>query len=178
MSGHRSLADGPQMLEKDGQRRTDYATSVAVNSPAAITEANRMAMKTIAPKNIDEYIAACLPEVQAKLQELRATIRQAAPDAEEAISYQMPTFKLNGNLVHFAAFKNHIGFYPVPTSIEAFKKELSVYKTSKGAVQFPLDQPLPLKLITRIVKLRVKENAARAKAKAKAPRKITRLYAK
>lgn len=137
-----------------------------------------MAMKTIAPKNIDEYIAACLPEVQAKLQELRATIRQAAPDAEEAISYQMPTFKLNGNLVHFAAFKNHIGFYPVPTSIEAFKKELSVYKTSKGAVQFPLDQPLPLKLITRIVKLRVKENAARAKAKAKAPRKITRLYAK
>ena len=122
-------------------------------------------MKSTAPKNIDAYIAACPPDVRAKLQELRATIKKVAPDAEEAISYQMPTFKLNGNLVHFAAFKNHIGFYPVPSGIEAFKKELSVYKQGKGSVQFPLDKPLPLKLITRIVKFRVKENAAKAKAK-------------
>jgi uncharacterized protein YdhG (YjbR/CyaY superfamily) len=124
-------------------------------------------MKSLAPKNIDDYIAACSQEVQPKLQEMRATIKQAAPDAEEAISYQMPTFRLNGNLVHFAAFKNHIGFYPVPSGIEAFKKELSVYKQGKGSVQFPLDEPLPLKLITRIVKFRVKENAAKAKAKKK-----------
>jgi uncharacterized protein YdhG (YjbR/CyaY superfamily) len=93
-----------------------------------------------------------------------ATIRKVAPEAEEAISYQMPTFRLAGkNLVHFAAFKNHIGFYPVPTGIAAFKKELAAYKTSKGAVQFPLDQPLPLKLIARMVKFRVKENLAKAK---------------
>ena len=124
-------------------------------------------MKTTAPKNIDEYIASCPKEVQERLQELRATIHKAAPDAEEAISYQMPTFKQEGNLVHFAAFKNHIGFYPVPTGIEAFKKELSVYKTSKGAVQFPLDKPLPLKLVARIVKFRVKDNLAKAKAKKK-----------
>ena len=124
-------------------------------------------MISTVPKNIDEYIAACPADVQAKLQEMRATIKQAAPDAEEAISYQMPTFKLNGNLVHFAAFKSHIGFYPVPSGIEAFKKELAVYKQGKGSVQFPLDQPLPLKLITRIVKFRVKENAAKAKAKKK-----------
>ncbi len=121
-------------------------------------------MKRIIPKTIDEYIAGFPKDIQSKLQALRTTIRQAAPEAEEALSYQMPTFKLAGkNLVHFAAFKNHIGFYPAPSGIEAFKKELSVYKTSKGAVQFPLDQPLPLKLITRIVKFRVKENLAKAR---------------
>lgn len=123
-----------------------------------------MPMKRITPKTIDEYIAGFPKDIQSKLQALRATIRQAAPEAEEAISYQIPTFKLAGkNLVHFAAFKNHIGFYPVPSGIEAFKKELSVYKTSKGAVQFPLDQPLPLKLIARMVKFRVKENLAKAR---------------
>ena len=96
-------------------------------------------MKPTKPTTIDEYIAACPQDVQGKLQELRATIRKAAPDAEETISYQMPAFKLYGNLVYFAAFKNHIGFYPIPTGIEAFKKELLVYKQGKGSVQFPLD---------------------------------------
>lgn len=124
-------------------------------------------MKPTKPTTIDEYIVGCPKDVQEKLQELRATIRKAAPDAEETLSYQMPTFKLNGNLVYFAAFKNHIGFYPIPTGIEAFKTELSVYKQGKGSVQFPLDKPLPLKLVTRIVKFRVKENAAQARAKAK-----------
>ncbi len=126
-----------------------------------------MESKNAMPKNIDEYIAACPPEIQGRLQELRATIRKAAPDAEETISYKMPTFKLNGNLVYFAAFPNHIGFYPIPTGIEAFKKELAVYKQGKGSVQFPNDKPLPLKLVTRIVKFRAKENLAKAKAKAK-----------
>jgi uncharacterized protein YdhG (YjbR/CyaY superfamily) len=94
---------------------------------------------------------------------MRDTIRKAAPKADETMSYGMPTFKLNGNLVHFAGYKNHIGFYPTPSGIEAFNKELSVYKSSKGAVQFPLDQRLPLTLITKIVKLRVKENEEKRK---------------
>lgn len=111
---------------------------------------------------VDEYIAAFPVDVQRKLQEMRAAIKAAAPKASEKISYQMPTFFLNGNLVHFAAFKNHIGFYPVPTGIEKFKKELIAYKTSKGAVQFPLDKPLPLALIRRIVKFRVAENLKKA----------------
>ena len=101
------------------------------------------------------------------MQEIRAAIRETAPEAEEVISYQMPTFKLKGNLVHFAAFKNHIGFYPTPTGIESFEKELSAYKGAKGSVQFPLDQPMPLDLIRRIVKLRVAENLEKAEAKSK-----------
>jgi len=116
-------------------------------------------------KNIDEYIALFSKETQSLLQQIRATIQAAAPEAEEKISYQMPTFFLKGNLVHFAAFKNHIGFYPVPTGIEKFKKELSTYKTSKGAVQFPLDKPLPLELITKIVKFRVADNLRKAEEK-------------
>ncbi len=126
-------------------------------------------MKTVnaAPKTIDEYIAGFPPDVQEILEKIRLTIRKAAPDAEEAISYQMPTFKLKGNLVHFAAFKSHIGFYPVPTGIEKFKKELARYEQGKGSVQFPLDQPIPYDLISRIVKFRVKENLAKAAAKGK-----------
>jgi uncharacterized protein YdhG (YjbR/CyaY superfamily) len=104
------------------------------------------------------------------LNELRQVIGDAAPDAQETINYQIPTFTLHGNLVHFAAFKNHIGFYPTPSGMEAFKKELSAYKGAKGSVQFPLDQPLPLTLIRRIVKYRVKENLARQQKKKKAPR--------
>lgn len=119
------------------------------------------------PKNIDEYIATFPEDVQVMLAELRATIQAAAPAAEEKISYQMPTFALNGNLVHFAAFKNHIGLYPAPTGMEAFQEELSVYKTGKGSVQFPIDQPLPLDLIRKIVQYRVAENAQRAAAKSK-----------
>ena len=123
------------------------------------------------PKNIDEYIAGFPPEVQAILEKIRLTIRKAAPGAEETIKYQMPTFTLHGNLVYFAAFKTHIGFYPIPTGIEKFKKELAPYKQGKGSVQFPLDQPIPYGLISKIVKFRVKENAAKAKAKTAAQKK-------
>jgi uncharacterized protein YdhG (YjbR/CyaY superfamily) len=122
-------------------------------------------MESIKAKNIDEYIAAFPDDVQKKLQQVRAAVRKAAPEAEEAISYAIPTFKLNGNLVHFAAFKNHIGFYPSPRGIEAFKKELSAYEGGKGTIQFPLDKPLPLSLISKIVKFRVRSNRERVKGK-------------
>ena len=113
-------------------------------------------------KNIDEYIAAFPEEIQAMLEQIRATISKVAPTAEEAIKYAIPTFVLNGrNLVHFAAFKNHIGFYPTPTGIESFQKELSKYKQGKGSVQFPLDEPMPLALITKIVKFNMVRNAER-----------------
>lgn len=112
---------------------------------------------------IDEYIETFPEEIQKKLREIRQTIHETAPEATEAISYQMPTFKLNGNLVHFAGYEHHIGFYPIPTGMEAFKDELSHYKTGKGSVQFPLDQPLPIDLIRRIVDFRVKENLANRK---------------
>ncbi|MDD4923212.1 MAG: DUF1801 domain-containing protein [Dehalococcoidales bacterium] len=115
---------------------------------------------------IDEYIASFPANIQSILQQMRQTIHEAAPEAMEAISYQMPTFKLNGNLVHFAAFKNHIGFYPTPSGIEKFKTELSQYKWSKGAVQFPLDKPLPFDLVKKIVAFRVQE-ASRKKAASK-----------
>ncbi|OGO31949.1 MAG: hypothetical protein A2Z29_06100 [Chloroflexi bacterium RBG_16_56_11] len=110
-------------------------------------------------KTIDEYIKTVPEDVQGILKKLRRRIRKAAPDAVEPISYQMPTFKLNGNnLVHFAAWKNHIGFYPTPSGIVAFQKELSPFKQSKGAIQFPLDKPIPLDLVEKIVIFRVKEN--------------------
>ncbi len=116
--------------------------------------------------SIDEYIATFPKDIQKKLEEMRATIKAAAPEAEEKISYQMPTFFLNGNLVHFAAHTNHIGFYPTPSGIEAFKKELSIYEGAKGSVQFPLEKPLPLKLVSKIVKYRVAENLTKAASKA------------
>lgn len=119
------------------------------------------------PKDINEYIAAFTPEVQQLLEQVRTTIQKAAPDATEAISYAMPTFKLNGNLVHFAAFTNHIGFYALPSGNEAFRKELSSYKTGKGSIQFPLDKPLPLDLITKIVKFRIIENTGKTSLKKK-----------
>jgi uncharacterized protein YdhG (YjbR/CyaY superfamily) len=119
------------------------------------------------PRNIEEYIAGSPKDVQEILEEIRTTIRKAAPDAEETISYQMPTFTLKGNLVHFAAHKSHIGFYPTPSGIERFKKELSVYEGAKGSVKFPLEKPIPFDLISKIVKFRVKENLERAKAKKK-----------
>jgi uncharacterized protein YdhG (YjbR/CyaY superfamily) len=117
------------------------------------------------PQNIDEYIAGFPKDVQELLRKIRTTIKKAAPDAGEAIKYRMPTFTLNGNLVHFAAFKNHIGFYPAPSGIEAFKGELSAYEGAKGSVRFPLDKPIPFDLISRIVKFRVKESVESAKAK-------------
>jgi len=112
-------------------------------------------------QTIDEYIKAFPPEVQSILEKIRKTIRKAAPDATEAISYQMPTLKLNGNLVHFAAFKNHVGFYPVPSGIDAFKKELSPYIAGKGTLRFPLGQPIPYDLIEKVVAYRVKENMSK-----------------
>ena len=115
--------------------------------------------------SIDEYIATFPEEIQEKLAELRATIRASAPDAEEKISYQMPTFALKGNLVHFAAHKKHIGFYPSPSGIQAFKLELSIYEGAKGSVRFPIDKPLPLELISKIVKFRVTENLENAEIK-------------
>lgn len=108
---------------------------------------------------VDSYIASFPADVQTLLQQVRKTIQQAAPGATEAIKYGIPTFILNGNLVHFAAFKHHIGFYPAPTGIKAFEQELSPYKQGKGSIQFPFDQPLPLELINKIVIYRVKENA-------------------
>ena len=120
-----------------------------------------------APKNIDEYIAGFPEDIQVILQKIRAVIKESAPGATEAISYQMPTFKLNGNLVHFAAHTNHIGFYPAPTGIEVFKTELAGLVSGKGSVQFPLDKPIPYDTITRIVKYRVIENQEKANAKAK-----------
>jgi uncharacterized protein YdhG (YjbR/CyaY superfamily) len=120
-----------------------------------------------APETIDEYIAGFPPAVRASLRKIRAAIRKAAPGAGEAIKYQMPTFTQNGNLVHFAAYKNHIGFYPAPRAIEQFKEELSAYEGSKGTVRLPLDKPVPLGLIGRIVKFRVKQNRERADARRK-----------
>jgi uncharacterized protein YdhG (YjbR/CyaY superfamily) len=112
-----------------------------------------------APTTIDQYIRGFPKEVQALLSGLRLAIRKAAPQAIEKISYQIPTFYFHGNLVHFGAFKNHISFFPTSSGIAAFQKELARYKTAKGTVQFPIDKPLPLDLIKRIVKFRVKENS-------------------
>jgi uncharacterized protein YdhG (YjbR/CyaY superfamily) len=120
--------------------------------------ARAVAMNRKMPKDVDEYIARHSHEDQRLLRQMRATIHKAAPDATEKISYGIPTFYLNGNLVHFAAFPNHIGFYPTSSGIAAFKKQFGPYKSSKGAVQFPKDKPLPLALVAKIVKFRVKEN--------------------
>lgn len=117
--------------------------------------------------SIDEYIAQFPEDIQAILQQIRSVIKEAAPEATEKISYQMPTFYLKGNLVHFAAFKSHIGFYPVPSGIEKFKEELSQYKGGKGSVQFPLDKPIPYDLIRRITLFRVEENLELAQRKSK-----------
>lgn len=117
--------------------------------------------------NIDEYIALFPEEIKEILTNIRKIIKENAPEATEKISYQMPTFFLNGNLIHFAAFKNHIGLYPTPTGIDAFKEELSKYKGAKGSVQFPLDQPIPYDLIKRIVLYRVAESTTKAEAKRK-----------
>ncbi len=122
---------------------------------------------TNTPKDIDQYISIFPEDIQEILQEIRSTIQQAAPGAEETISYQMPTFRLKGNLVHFAAYKKHIGFYPAPSGIERFKNRLTDYETSKGAIRFPLDKPIPLDLVSDIVAFRVSENLEKAAQKAK-----------
>ena len=127
------------------------------------------------PTTIDEYIASFPAKVRKLLKKVRITIRKAAPGAEETISYRIPTFKLEGNLVHFAAFKNHIGFYPTSSGIANFKAQLSDYNHSRGAVQFPLDRPIPYGLVTRIVKFRVKESRARAESGRKRKQEIRAL---
>lgn len=121
-----------------------------------------------APKTIDEYVAGFPPDVQAILEKIRATIREAAPAAEETISYQIPAFTLNGRyLVYFAAYKKHVGLYPAPRGVEEFREELSAYGGGKGTVRFPLDKPIPFDLINRIVAFKVKESLERAEAKGK-----------
>lgn len=126
-----------------------------------------MSAKKRTAQTIDNYIAGYPPEVQERLAAIRAAVREVAPQAEEAIKYAIPTFVLAGNLVHFGAYKHHIGFYPTPSGLDQFDKELAQYPRSKGAVQFPLDQPLPLDLIRRITAFRVQENRARAASKQK-----------
>ena len=116
-------------------------------------------------KSVEAYFSVFPPTTQAILQELRTAVKQAAPEAKEMISYNMPSFQYYGMLVYYAAYDKHIGFYPTPSGIEAFKEELSAYKSAKGSVQFPIDEPLPLGLISRIVQFRVKENLAKAKRK-------------
>ena len=126
-----------------------------------------MNTENLKPLNVDEYISRFPDNVQELLKEISAIIKAAAPEAEEVISYQMPAYKFHGMLIYFAAFKNHIGLYPRVSGIEKFKEELSVYKGAKGSVQFPLNKPLPLDLIARIVKFRVTENLEQIKTKMK-----------
>jgi uncharacterized protein YdhG (YjbR/CyaY superfamily) len=118
-------------------------------------------------KTVDEYLSALPANTKGILEAVRKTIKQAAPQAEELISYNMPAFTLHGRLVYYAAFKNHVGFYPVSSAIKAFQKELSDYKTSKGTIQFPIERPIPYGVITKIVKFRVRENLEKAKVKKK-----------
>lgn len=120
-----------------------------------------------APRDVDSYIAGFPADVRALLETLRKTIRKAAPAAEESISYMMPAYKKDGPLVYFGGFKNHVGFFPTPSGVAAFSKELEGYTVSKGTIQFPLDKPLPTKLITQIVQFRLAENEAKARAKGK-----------
>lgn len=136
--------------------------SIRLKEVEAAQKKKRQAKKKTGYKTIDAYIKTFPEDVQTILEKIRQTIQKAAPEAVEAISYQMPTFKLNGtNLVHFAAWKNHIGFYPTPSGTEAFQKELSPYKAAKGSVQFPLDKPIPFALVKRIVLFRIKEESRR-----------------
>ena len=129
-----------------------------------------MKRETSGAAAVDAYIEAQSEHVRERLTELRRTIARAAPEASEKISYGAPTFDYHGNLVHYAAFRNHIGFYPTPSGIEAFENELHRYKHAKGSVQFPLTQPLPLDLVARIVQFRVKENATKQTKPRRKPR--------
>lgn len=129
-------------------------------------------MKTIKANTIEEYIDAHPANIKKLLKQMRSTIRKAAPDAEEAIKYGIPTLIQNGNLVHFAGYQNHIGFYPAPMGIEAFKSETAQYEAGKGTLQFPVDKPLPLDLVTRIVRYRVTQNNEKTKFKKTAKKKV------
>lgn len=127
-------------------------------------------MTTAKPDTIDGYIAGFPEDIQTMLEQIRAAVKKAAPAAAETIKYNMPTFTLNGNLVYFAAFKNHIGFFPTPAGVQEFEEELAAYKQGKGSVQFPLDKPMPLTLITKMVKFRVEQLAEKATTKKQAIR--------
>jgi uncharacterized protein YdhG (YjbR/CyaY superfamily) len=135
---------------------------------------DRYPMKSRANNSIDEYISQFPSGVQEILRKVRTTIKSAAPDAVEAMKYQIPTFVMQGNLVHFAAFKDHIGFYPTPSAIQKFRDELAAYKSAKGSIQFPLTKPIPYSLIRKIVEFRVKETQAKIAAgkKARPSRKV------
>jgi uncharacterized protein YdhG (YjbR/CyaY superfamily) len=122
-------------------------------------------MDNSSPKNIDEYIERYPKDIQVILRKIRVTIKKAAPNAKEVISYQIPTFKLGGNLVHFAAFSKHISFFPTSSGIAKFKKELRAFETSKGTVRFPIEKPIPYGLISKITKFRVKEDIEKSKIK-------------
>jgi uncharacterized protein YdhG (YjbR/CyaY superfamily) len=124
-------------------------------------------MKTTSVKNVDDYIEGFPPAIQEVLTTLRSTIRKAAPKAEETIKYDMPTFTLHGNLIHFAAYKNHVGIYPVPRTVDEFKKPLAAYEGNKSTLKIPFGEPLPLALITKIVKYLVARNSEKTKAKSK-----------
>ena len=128
-------------------------------------------MKRMAPADIDDYIDGFSPNVQKILQKIRKTIQKAAPGAEEAISYQIPTFKLNGNLIYFAGFQNHVSVYPAPRGAKEFKEELAVYEGGKGTVRFPLNEPIPYDLITRITKYRVQQNVEAAATRTRKSKK-------
>jgi uncharacterized protein YdhG (YjbR/CyaY superfamily) len=143
-----------------------YSMNRAGRSRIYLDPSGENRMRT-APKNIDEYIAGFPTDIQVILEKMRLTVRKAAPDAVEKISYQIPTFYLKGNLVHFAGFKHHLGFYPTPSGIGKFKNELSAYEITKGTIRFPLDKPIPFDLISKIVRFRVLENLERAEAKKK-----------
>lgn len=140
----------------------DNGWQAAINKQKITRKAKSIDASDDGKAGLNKYIASFPAATQVLLEEMRETIKKAAPKAEETISYGIPTFKLNGNLVHFAGYKNHIGFYPAPSGIKVFQKELSVYAGAKGSVQFPVDKPLPLTLVAKIVKYRVKENEAKA----------------
>ena len=158
----RSCSESPSLsTDSVGQNRCSTRKAPRGLRSEMDRQVSRVASRSTAG-SIDEYILQFSPEIQEVLREMRALIRVSAPGATETISYAIPTFDLNGHLVHFAAYKNHIGFYPTGRGVEAFKEELQGYKGGKGSVQFPLGQPLPVDLIRRIVEFRVEENTGKA----------------
>jgi uncharacterized protein YdhG (YjbR/CyaY superfamily) len=155
-------ATAKKVAIKKAAGKNGAVKKTAVKKPA---EKGVMRARHVMPKTIDEYIAGFSPEVQVKLQQVRATIRQAAPDAQETISYQMPAFTQQGNVIYFAGYEHHIGIYPAPRGIEQFKQELAAYEGGKGTIKLPHDRPLPLDLIRRIVEFKVQSNLEKAAAK-------------
>jgi uncharacterized protein YdhG (YjbR/CyaY superfamily) len=159
-----SPVETPSNVSKDDPQSLNLQSFVGHDLAATIGSL-KMKQGTPSPNSIDAYIADFPKDVQAILEKIRGIVRDAAPEAQEAIKYQIPTFVLNGNLVHFAAFQKHIGFYPTPSGIEHFKDALSAFNSAKGSVQFPLDSPIPYSLIKKMVKFRVNENREKSRAK-------------